>query len=66
MSVEYSFQRVPSTETENVPVPGGINARSVTVSSLVAGEEYAFTVTAENTNGSSTVQCDAILHELGK
>ena len=66
LSVTYSFQQGLSAESKNVSVPGGTSARSITVSNLVAGEAYIFNVTAENMNGSSTSQCEGILHEVGE
>ena len=62
ISVTYTFQQ----ENIHVSVPGGISARSVTVPNLIAGEVYIFNIIAENTYGSSAVQCEGILHELGE
>ena len=65
ISITYGFQQDLSRNIL-IPVPGGISARFVMVPNLVAGEVYIFNIIAENTYGSSTVQCEGILHELGE
>ena len=65
LSVMYSYEEGASTVSRSV---NGVNLNdlSVTVSSLVAGEEYTFTVTAENSNGSSSTVCQPVNHIIGE
>ena len=44
----------------------GVDTTSVIVPNLMAGSEYMFNITAENSIGSSTIMCGPILHVLGK
>lgn len=64
LSVMYSYEEGLSTVSRSVGV--NLNDLNVTVSGLVAGKEYTFTVTAENSNGlSSTVTCAPVDHVIG-
>ena len=36
------------------------------VSNLVAGRLYTFTITAENSNGSKSIDCGPVRHDVGK
>ena len=65
LSVMYSYEEGASTVSRSV---NGVNLNdlSVTVSGLVAGEEYTFTVTAENSNGSSSTVCEPVDHIVGE
>ena len=52
-----------------IPSPvtvSSVDATSVTISTLEAGFEYGFNITAENKNGSSSIQCGPIPHVIGK
>ena len=62
--VVYSYEEGASTVSRSVGV--NVNDLSVTVSGLVAGEEYTFTVTAENSNGSSSTVCEPVDHIIGE
>ena len=64
LSLMYSYEEGASTVSRSVGV--NLNDLSVTVSGLVAGEEYTFTVTAENSNGSSSTVCEPVNHIIGK
>ena len=64
LSVMYGY--VEGTLTITEPVGGvGINDQRVTVLGLVAGQQYTFTVTAENSNGSSNTVCEPVDHVIG-
>ena len=60
----YSYEEGTSTITIAVGV--SLDDFMVTVSGLVAGEEYTFTVTAENLNGSSSTICEPVDHIIGE
>ena len=64
LSVMYSYEEGVSTITRSVSV--SLDDFMVSVSGLVAGEEYTFTVTAENMNGSSSTVCEPVDHIIGK
>ena len=64
LSLMYSYEEGASTVSRSVGV--NLNDLSVTVSGLVAGEEYTFTVTADNSNGSSSTVCELVDHIIGK
>ena len=49
----------------DVSVPN-FDATSASVSGLVAGNDYTFTVTASNANGSTSIQCGPTSHDVGK
>ena len=36
------------------------------VSNLVAGRRYTFTITAENSNGSTSIDCGPVRHDVGE
>ena len=65
VSAEYSFVDGASMDTQPVPI-SDLNARSVNVIGLVAGFVYTFRITAENSNGSSSVFCTPAQHLVGK
>ena len=61
----YSFTDGSLTVTEPITIRS-LDTTSVNVSNLVAGFVYTINITAENSNGSSTVFCKPILHLIGK
>ena len=63
LSVTYSYEEGVSTVTRSVGV--NLDDLMVTVSGL-AGEEYTFTATAENINGSSSTACEPVNHIIGE
>ena len=65
LSVMYSYVDRQTTFTNPVPI-NDVGSLSATVSGLVVGFMYTFSVTAENSNGSSTTICVSVLHEIGK
>ena len=65
LSVVYSYEEGASTVSQSVNGVS-LNDLSVTVSGLVAGEEYTFTVTAENSNGSSSTVYQPVNHIIGE
>ena len=60
----YSYEEGALTVTR--PIDVNLDDFMVTVSGLVAGEEYTFTVTAENSNGSSSTICEPVDHIIGE
>ena len=64
LSVMYSYVEGISTNMKAVTV--GRNYQMVTVPGLIAGQQYTFTVTAENTNGSSSILCEPVDHVIGE
>ena len=64
LSVMYSYVDRQTTFTNPVPI-SDVGSLSATVSGLVVGFMYTFSVTAENSNGSSTTTCANFLHEIG-
>ena len=68
LSVSYTVtddSGSPAATPSPVPVDS-LNAMSVTVQNLEAGLEYTFTITAENGNGISSIQCGPTSLETGK
>ena len=65
VSADYSSVDGALMDTRPVPI-SGLDARSVNVSGLVAGFVYTFRITAENSNGSSSVLCTPTQHLIGK
>ena len=61
----YTFNESTRTIINPVPV-SGVDTTSVEVDDLVAGFEYVFNTTAENSNGSSSILCGPIHHIVGK
>ena len=64
LSVNYTYEEGTSTVTNSVDVD--TNDMRVTVSGLVTGREYTFTVTAYNANGSNSTVCIPVDHRIGK
>ena len=64
LSVMYSYEEGASTVARSVGV--NLDDFMASVSGLVAGEEYTFTVIAENTNGSSSTVCEPVDHIVGE
>ena len=64
-SVEYSYVNGSLSITEPVSV-NETNTTFIEVSNLVAGISYTFIITAENSNGLSTISCQSILHIVGE
>ena len=65
LSVMYSYVDHQTTFTNPVPI-SDVSSLSATVSGLVVGFMYTFSVTAENSMGSSTTTRASVLHEIGK
>ena len=65
LSAAYSFTDGTLTVTEFITILS-LDATSVNISDLVAGFVYTFTITAENSNGSSTVSCKPTPHQIGE
>ena len=63
-SVYYIFME--GSTINRVPVNlQSINMHSATVSNLTTGFKYSFNVTAENSNGASSILCGPTLHVIG-
>ena len=66
LSVSYTYEEGSViTAPVDVSVPS-FDATSASVSGLVAGNDYTFTVTASNANGSTSIQCGPTSHDVGK
>ena len=69
ITVSWSYVHVDRQTTFTNPVPiSDVGSLSATVSGLVVGFMYTFSITAENSMGSSTTTCASVhvLHEIGK
>ena len=65
LSVFYMFTE--GSAINRVPVNlQNINALSATISNLATGFRYSFNITAENSNGASSILCGPILHIIGQ
>ena len=65
VSMVYIFNESMGTITNPVSI-SGVDTTSVEVADLVAGFEYLFNTTAENSNGASSILCGPIHHIVGK
>jgi hypothetical protein len=66
LSVSYTYEEGSViTDPVDVRVPN-FDVTSASVTGLVAGNDYTFTVTASNTNGSTSIQCGPTSHDVGK
>ena len=65
LSGMYSYVDGTSTVTEPV-ILSSLDTTSVNVSGLVTGFVYTFSITAENSNGSSPVSCQPTSHMIGE
>ena len=65
LSAVYSYVDGTSTVIEPVTI-SGLDTLSIDVSGLVTGFEYTFDITAENSNGSSTILCRPTPHIVGE
>ena len=66
LSVSYTYEEGSvTTDPVDVSVPN-LGATTASVTGLVAGNDYTFTVTASNTNGSTSIQCGPTSHDVGK
>ena len=65
VSVFYVFtegsaiNRIPTNVTN-------VNTSSVVIRNLITGFKYTFNITAENSNGSSSILCGPTLHIIGQ
>ena len=64
LSVMYRFEEKALAVTRSVDV--NLGDFMVAVRGLLAGVEYTFTVTAENANGSSSIECQPVDHIVGE
>lgn len=65
MSVEYRFQEgLAMSPPIDVEITNA-EVMVVTVLDLVAGRLYTFTITAENSNGSTSIDCGPVHHDIG-
>ena len=65
LSALFSYVDGITAVTEPVAI-SGLDITSVNVSGLVTGFEYTFNITAENSNGSSTILCRPTPHIVGE
>ena len=65
LSAVFSYVDGTSAVMEPVAI-SSLDTTSVNVSGLVTGFEYTFNITAENSNGSSTISCRPTPHIVGE
>ena len=65
LAAEYSYIDGTSTVIELVTI-SSLDTTSANVSGLITGFVYTFSITAENSNGSSTVSCQPTPHIIGE
>ena len=64
VSVSYSLTKGSRTVIKSVPV-SSIDSTLVEISDIETGFKYTFNITAENSNGSSSIICGATVDALG-
>ena len=65
LSAEYSYVDGTLTVVEPVTI-NSPNTTTIKQRGLVAGFVYKFSITAENSNGSSTMLCKPVPHTIGE
>ena len=65
VSVFYTYTDGATVNLINVP-DTNTNTTSIMVGTLMAGFRYTFNITAENSNGSSSILCGPTLHVIGE
>ena len=66
MSVVYRFEEGASISPPTDVDIDNVEVTTTMVSNLIAGRFYTFTVTAENSIGSTSIDCDPIHHRVGE
>ena len=65
LAAEYSYVDGTSTVIQPITI-SGLDTTSVNESGLITGFVYTFSITAENSNGLSTVSCRPTPHIIGE
>ena len=66
VSVVYRFEEGLSLSPPMEVEIANTEVTTAAVMDLVAGRLYTFTITAENSNGSSSIVCDPVRHDVGE
>ena len=66
VSVIYRFEEGPAMSSPTPVDVVSAEVMRVMVTNLVAGRLYTFTITSENSNGSTSIDCGPIHHNTGK
>ena len=66
VSVVYRFEEGPAMSPPTPVDVVSAEVMRVMVANLVAGRLYTFTITSENSNGSTSIDCGPIHHNTGK
>ena len=66
MSVEYRFEEGASISPPTDVDIDNVEVITAMVSNLIAGRFYTFTITAENSIGSTSIDCGPIHHRVGE
>ena len=66
MSVVYRFEEGLALSPPVDVEIANAEVTTATVMDLVAGRLYTFTITAENSNGSTSIDCGPVRHNVGE
>ena len=66
VSVVYRFEEGLAMSSPTDVDIANIEVMRAMVSNLIAGRLYTFTITTENSNGSTSIDCGPVRHDVGK
>ena len=66
VTMAYRFETVLSMSPPTDLSIASAEVTTAMVSNLVAGRRYTFTITAENSNGSTSIDCGPVRHDVGE